>query len=125
MDRDNYPQGAQVHATIGDHRLNIDPTRADVWTWNMTSGDKYYGAAAVTNEADGTNTPAARRSNNSPVHRPVRYVQIVALTSILVDKAQLQSLRLQKLTTENFHIQQLLNRLKALVAAVVDDTETT
>ena len=47
LDRDNYPQGAQVHATIGDHRLNIDPTRADVWTWNMTSGDKYYSAAAV------------------------------------------------------------------------------
>ena len=58
LDRDNYPQGAQVHATIGDHRLNIDPTRADVWTWNMTSGDKYYSAAAVTNEEDGTNTPA-------------------------------------------------------------------
>ena len=44
LDRSDYPVGAEVHVTIGDHRLNIDPTSADIWTWNMDSGDKYYGA---------------------------------------------------------------------------------
>ena len=50
LDRTSYPPGAQIHVTIGDHRLNIDPTKADVWTWNMAGdpGDKYYGENAVT-----------------------------------------------------------------------------
>ena len=58
LDRTSYPPGAQIHVTIGDHRLNIDPTKADVWTWNMAGdpGDKYYGEGAVTNDPDGTNT---------------------------------------------------------------------
>ena len=43
LDRSVYPQGAQVHVTIGDHRLNIDPTSSDFWSWNMETGDKYYG----------------------------------------------------------------------------------
>ena len=57
LDRTSYPPGAQIHVTIGDHRLNIDPTRADVWTWNMATepGTKYYGEGAVTNES-GENT---------------------------------------------------------------------
>ena len=51
LDRTSYPPGAQIHVTIGDHRLNIDPTRADVWTWNMAGdpGAKYYGEDAVSN----------------------------------------------------------------------------
>ena len=58
LDRTSYPPGAQIHVTIGDHRLNIDPTKADVWTWNMAGdpGDKYYGENAVTNDQDGNNT---------------------------------------------------------------------
>ena len=47
LDRSDYPLGATVHVTIGDHRLNIDPTSADIWTWNMDTGDKYYGAVDV------------------------------------------------------------------------------
>ena len=49
LDRTSYPPGAQIHVTIGDHRLNIDPTKADVWTWNMATepGTKYYGEGAV------------------------------------------------------------------------------
>ena len=45
LDRSNYPSGADVHVTIADHRLNIDPTSDDVWTWNILNGDKYYGDA--------------------------------------------------------------------------------
>ena len=54
LDRTSYPPGAQIHVTIGDHRLNIDPTKADVWTWNMASepGDKYYGEDAVNDQDD-------------------------------------------------------------------------
>ena len=51
LDRSDYPVGAEVHVTIGDHRLNIDPTSADIWTWNMETGDKYYGAVAVNRES--------------------------------------------------------------------------
>ena len=49
LDRSNYPSGADVHVTITDHRLNIDPTSDDVWTWNILSddGDKYYGDATT------------------------------------------------------------------------------
>ena len=49
LDRSIYPPGATIHAMIHDHRLNIDPTSADVWTWNTASQQKYYGSAAVNN----------------------------------------------------------------------------
>ena len=42
MDRSVYPVAAQIHATITDHRLNIDPTSDDVWTWNTGDGAVYY-----------------------------------------------------------------------------------
>ena len=61
LDRSDYPLGATVHVTIGDHRLNIDPTSADIWTWNMDTGDKYYGAVVEDNPAvtiNGTTTTA-------------------------------------------------------------------
>ena len=45
LDRSIYPTGAQVHVTIDDHRLNIDPTSDDIWTWNMTGDVMYRGAA--------------------------------------------------------------------------------
>ena len=51
LDRTTYPPGATVHAIINDHRLNIDPTSADIWTWDITSPtsqQKYYGGQAVT-----------------------------------------------------------------------------
>ena len=52
LDRSDYPVGATVHVTIGDHRLNIDPTSADIWTWNMANGDKYYGAVEEDREVN-------------------------------------------------------------------------
>ena len=41
LDRSIYPSGAIVHLTIDDHRLNIDPTSDDVWTWNIDTGALY------------------------------------------------------------------------------------
>ena len=43
LDRSTYPPGATIHTIINDHRLNIDPTSADFWTWNIISQEKYYG----------------------------------------------------------------------------------
>ena len=37
LDRSIYPSGATMHVTIDDHRLNIDPTSDDVWTWSITN----------------------------------------------------------------------------------------
>jgi len=47
LDRDVYPRLAQVHATITDLWLNIDPTDEDSWTFatntgNATSIDTFY-----------------------------------------------------------------------------------
>ena len=42
LDRASYPQGAEVHATITDAWLNIDPTDEDSWTFNTVSGDAFY-----------------------------------------------------------------------------------
>ena len=41
LDRSIYPSGATVHVTIDDHRLNIDPTSDDAWTWNIDTGEVY------------------------------------------------------------------------------------
>ena len=38
IDRSMYPQGSEVHLTITDVQLNIDPTDEDSWTWD-TSDD--------------------------------------------------------------------------------------
>jgi hypothetical protein len=42
LDRTIFPRGAQIHATISDVWLNIDPTDEDSWTWNTVTGDAYY-----------------------------------------------------------------------------------
>jgi len=40
LDRATYPRGAQVHATITDIQLNIDPTDEDSWTFQTNSTNK-------------------------------------------------------------------------------------
>lgn len=44
LDRTTYPQGSQVHATITDLWLNIDPTDEDSWTFGANSADSSKGA---------------------------------------------------------------------------------
>ena len=41
-DRDTYPFGAEVHLTVTDVILNIDPTDEDSWTFDITNGDVFY-----------------------------------------------------------------------------------
>ncbi len=42
LDRTTYPRSAQVHVTVTDAWLNIDPTDEDSWTWNTVNGSAYY-----------------------------------------------------------------------------------
>ena len=53
LDRASYPDGAEVHFTISDTSLDIDPTDQDSWSWDVrdtdgtgsdTSGAAYYQA---------------------------------------------------------------------------------
>ena len=45
LDRTTYPRDAQVHVTVTDTWLNIDPTDEDSWTWytnGTDAGNAYY-----------------------------------------------------------------------------------
>ncbi|MDH3611090.1 MAG: hypothetical protein OEM79_04935 [Nitrosopumilus sp.] len=42
LDRTSYPPGADVHATITDLWLNIDPTDEDSWTFTTDDGNPHY-----------------------------------------------------------------------------------
>ena len=42
LDRTSYPHGADVHLTISDNQLNIDPTDEDVWTFDTNGGNEAY-----------------------------------------------------------------------------------
>ena len=44
LDRSSYPHGAEVHLTINDNQLNIDPTDEDIWTFNTDADNlaTYY-----------------------------------------------------------------------------------
>ena len=42
LDRDSYPPGAHVHATITSMSHNIDPTDEDSWTYETINGTAYY-----------------------------------------------------------------------------------
>src|SRR3990172_2985298 len=61
-DRTSYPQGADVHFTISDNWLNVDPTDEDSWTFgaNVTNSSTVYqaydenGAGAGANVREGT-----------------------------------------------------------------------
>jgi len=43
LDRTKYPQGAEIHATITDLWLNIDPTDEDSWTFGGNSSNTQHG----------------------------------------------------------------------------------
>ncbi|MFM7795261.1 MAG: hypothetical protein ACKO7N_00675, partial [Candidatus Nitrosotenuis sp.] len=43
LDRTSYPQSAQVHATITDLMLNIDPTDEDSWTFGTNATNSTVG----------------------------------------------------------------------------------
>jgi len=60
LDRATYPPGSQVHFTITDTWLDIDPTDEDSWTWDVEGtnmGAAYYQAFDENGMAQGTDVP--------------------------------------------------------------------
>ena len=52
VDRNNAPPGSQVHTTITDFRLNLDPVNEDTWTFSIADAMKYRGSAIGTFDWD-------------------------------------------------------------------------
>ncbi|MDD9802592.1 MAG: hypothetical protein OXU53_08575, partial [Deltaproteobacteria bacterium] len=68
LDRSTYPRGAEVHFTVTDTWLDIDPTDQDSWTWDVVdasddtaeragSSAVYYLAFDENGASQGTNVP--------------------------------------------------------------------
>ena len=49
VDRAGAPEGGQVHVTVSDFRLNLDPTGEDVWVMNTTGSMAAYSAVSENN----------------------------------------------------------------------------
>jgi len=64
LDRSKYPQGAQVHFTINDIWLNIDPTDEDSWTFD-TAGPTYAIHYQVFNENGVSQGDSSTTANKS------------------------------------------------------------
>ncbi|MDW7641936.1 MAG: hypothetical protein SCG72_06005, partial [Nitrosarchaeum sp.] len=63
LDASKYPQGGNVHATISDVWLNIDPTDEDSWTFNTgTTTLAYYQLYNENGVAKGESTTKGARS---------------------------------------------------------------
>ena len=52
VDRNDAPIGGQVHVTISDLQLNLDPTDNDAWELNATDNTATYANVAVDVDAD-------------------------------------------------------------------------
>jgi hypothetical protein len=48
IDRTIVPKGAELHVDIGDPMLNIDPTSADTWFFDHSTGNAHYAATGAT-----------------------------------------------------------------------------
>ena len=48
VDRNNVPTGGQVHVTVSDFRLNLDPTGEDVWVMYANGSAAGYNNGDVT-----------------------------------------------------------------------------
>ena len=56
VDRNDAPAGGQVHITISDFQLNLDPTADDTWTLNAAGSATYNN---VLNATDGDPVPSS------------------------------------------------------------------
>ncbi|MFM8659195.1 MAG: hypothetical protein ACKOCQ_04590, partial [Candidatus Nitrosotenuis sp.] len=64
-DRTIYPRGAQVHVTMKDFQLNIDPTDEDSWTFSTVSGSEAV-RYQVTDENGVAGEGRANTDNSNP-----------------------------------------------------------
>jgi hypothetical protein len=59
LDRTSYPLSAQIHTTLTDAQLNIDPTDEDSWTWDTnTANNRVFYQAFDENGASDANGTA-------------------------------------------------------------------
>jgi len=67
-DRSSYPQGADVHITISDNWLNVDPTDEDSWTFgtNATNSTTVYQAFDENGQGAGAEGPSGLRTPDNP-----------------------------------------------------------
>ena len=56
VDRNDVPAGGQVHITISDFMLNLDPTADDAWTLNGETGVFTYDSATTPHGEVGDDT---------------------------------------------------------------------
>ena len=56
VDRNDVPKGGQVHITISDFQLNLDPTTGDTWTLNAADKTATYDTAADASDTDDNTT---------------------------------------------------------------------
>ena len=68
-----YPRSAQVHVTITDTSLDIDPTDVDTWTWSTVEGEEqvYYRVFDDSGrfvQSDGTVSDTALATTNPPLN---------------------------------------------------------
>ena len=87
-DRAGVPIGGQVHVTISDFRLNLDPTAADVWYMNASSSSATYGTTEGTAATVDTAASIATPFPTPPKHPPI------TLTGMLSSEGKAESLPL-------------------------------
>jgi len=91
LDRTAYPQSAQVHATVTDVWLNIDPTDEDSWTWDTETGATYY---QVFNENGGATGNTFDRDDRADVIDGIMFEDSKLLLT-LVEQGNSDVIRLQ------------------------------
>ena len=64
VDRNNVPNGAHVHVTVSDFRLNLDPTTEDVWFMTVDGAHAQY--AALRTDCRLVNTAATEAADRLP-----------------------------------------------------------
>ena len=57
VDRNDVPVGGQVHITISDFQLNLDPTADDAWILNATGSATYNNVLDATDDQGGDQVP--------------------------------------------------------------------
>ena len=82
LDRTIYPPGSQVHATVTDTWLNIDPTDEDSWSWSTDpdSGATYY---QVFDESGTEPPPGYDQATNTITTKDISGVDLMQVDAVL------------------------------------------
>ena len=130
LDRTNYSPGAQIHVTIGDHRLNIDPTASETWIWDMENDIKYYGSAVVIAaiDADNQHIVDLETENSNSIAASLAYAQaatdnaanIVEVVRDFTTPSDPQEDDIATILSEYGDIRESLNVIKGIADDIMD-----